>query len=131
MKKTVISTNSAPEAIGAYSQAIKAGNIIFISGQIPLIPETGKIIQGDIKSQTRQILENINNILKATGTSLEKVVKTTIFMKDLNNYSAINSIYHEFFPHEPPARAAVEVSRLPKDAEVEIEAIAILNEHGG
>jgi len=124
MEKVVISTNTAPAAIGPYSQAIKIGNFVFISGQIPILPATGEIVQGDIKVQTRQVLENLRCILEAADSSLDKVVKTTIFMKDLNDYTAINAVYKEFFPNKPPARAAVQAARLPKDAGVEIEAIA-------
>lgn len=124
MKKMVISTKAAPAAIGPYSQAIKAGNLVFVSGQIPIIPETGETLQGDAAVQTRQVLNNLRNILEAAGTSLDRVVKTTIFMKDLNDYAAVNDVYKEFFQNEPPARAAVQVSRLPKDVAIEIEAIA-------
>ena len=124
MKKMVISTKAAPAAIGPYSQAIKAGNLVFVSGQIPIIPETGETSRGDAAVQTRQVLNNLRNILDAAGTSLDKVVKTTIFMKDLNDYAAVNDVYKEFFQNEPPARAAVQVSRLPKDVAIEIEAIA-------
>lgn len=120
----VISTKAAPAAIGPYSQAIKAGNLVFVSGQIPIIPETGETLQGDAAIQTRQVLNNLRNILDAAGTSLDRVVKTTIFMKDLNDYAAVNDVYKEFFQNEPPARAAVQVSRLPKDVAIEIEAIA-------
>lgn len=120
----VISTNKAPAAIGPYSQAIKIGNLVFVSGQIPLLPATGEIVQGDIKVQTRQVLENIKHILEAAGSSIDKVAKTTIFIKDLNDYTVINDVYKEFFSHKPPARAAVQAARLPRDAGVEIEAIA-------
>lgn len=120
----VISTKAAPAAIGPYSQAIKAGNLVFVSGQIPIIPETGETLHGDAAVQTRQVLNNLRNILDAAGASLDKVVKTTIFMKDLNDYAAVNDVYKEFFQNEPPARAAVQVSRLPKDVAIEIEAIA-------
>ena len=124
MEKSVISTNNAPAAIGPYSQAIKVGNLVFISGQIPIIPATGEILGGDIKLQTRQVLENLKNILEAAGSSLDNVVKTTVFMKDLNDYTAINDVYKEFFTDKPPARAAVQAARLPRDVGVEIEAIA-------
>ncbi len=124
MEKSVISTNNAPAAIGPYSQAIKVGNLVFISGQIPIIPATGEILRGDIKLQTRQALENLKNILEAAGSSLDNVVKTTVFMKDLNDYTAINDVYKEFFTDKPPARAAVQAARLPRDVGVEIEAIA-------
>ena len=125
MEKMVISTNNAPAAIGPYSQAIKMGNLVFVSGQIPIIPKTGEILLGDIKLQTRQVLENLKNILEAAGSSLDNVVKTTVFMKDLNDYTAINDVYKEFFLQKPPARAAVQAARLPKDVGVEIEAIAV------
>ena len=124
MEKLVISTNNAPSAIGPYSQAVKVGNLVFVSGQIPIIPSTGEIIQGDIKLQTKQVLENLKNILEAAGSSLDNVVKTTVFMSDLNDYVAINDVYKEFFLQKHPARAAVQAARLPKDAGVEIEAIA-------
>ena len=124
MEKMVISTNNAPAAIGPYSQAIKMGNLVFVSGQIPIIPKTGEILLGDIRLQTRQVLENLKNILEAAGSSLDNVVKTTVFMKDLHDYTAINDVYKEFFPQKPPARAAVQAARLPKDVGVEIEAIA-------
>ena len=124
MEKSVISTNNAPAAIGPYSQAIKVGNLVFISGQIPIIPATGEILRGDIKLQTRQALENLKHILEAAGSSLDNVVKTTVFMKDLNDYTAINDVYKEFFTNKPPARATVQAARLPRDVGVEIEAIA-------
>lgn len=124
MEKAVIATNKAPAAIGPYSQAIRMGNMVFLSGQIPLHPATGEIVAGDIKVQTRQVLENVKCILEAAGSSLDQVVKTTIFMKDLNDYAAVNAVYQEFFPKEPPARAAVQAARLPRDAGVEIETIA-------
>ena len=124
MEKSVISTKNAPAAIGPYSQAIKVGNLVFISGQIPIIPATGEIIRGDIKLQTRQALENLKNILVAAGSCIDNVVKTTVFMKDLNDYTAINDVYKEFFSNKPPARAAVQAARLPRDVGVEIEAIA-------
>jgi 2-iminobutanoate/2-iminopropanoate deaminase len=124
MEKSVISTNNAPAAIGPYSQAIKAGNLVFVSGQIPIIPATGEILRGDIKLQTKQALENLKNILDAAGSCIDNVVKTTVFMKDLNDYTAINDVYKEFFTDKPPARAAVQAARLPRDVGVEIEAIA-------
>ena len=124
MEKSVVSTNNAPAAIGPYSQAIKAGNLVFVSGQIPIVPATGEILRGDIKLQTRQALENLKNILDAAGSCIDNVVKTTVFMKDLNDYTAINDVYKEFFTDKPPARAAVQAARLPRDVGVEIEAIA-------
>ena len=124
MEKSVISTNNAPAAIGPYSQAIKVGNLVFVSGQIPIIPATGEILRGDIKLQTKQVLENLKNILDAAGSCIDNVVKTTVFMKDLNDYTAFNDVYKEFFTDKPPARAAVQAARLPRDVGVEIEAIA-------
>ena len=124
MEKSVISTNNAPAAIGPYSQAIKVGNLVFVSGQIPIVPATGEILRGDIKLQTRQALENLKHILEAAGSSLDNVVKTTVFMKDLNDYTAINDVYKESFTNKPPARAAVQAARLPRDVGVEIDAIA-------
>lgn len=125
MEKTVVSTKDAPAAIGPYSQAIKAGGFVFVSGQIPIIPASGELMSGDIKSQTRQVLENLKHILAAAGSSLDKVVKTTVFLRDLNDYAAINNVYSEYFSQKPPARAAVQAARLPKDVGVEIEAIAL------
>ena len=124
MEKSVISTKNAPAAIGPYSQAIKVGNLVFVSGQIPIVPATGEILRGDIKLQTRQALENLKHILEAAGSSLDNVVKTTVFMKDLNDYMAINDVYKESFTNKPPARSAVQAARLPRDVSMEIEAIA-------
>ncbi|MCR4319918.1 MAG: RidA family protein [Candidatus Brocadiaceae bacterium] len=124
MEKSVISTKNAPAAIGPYSQAIKVGNLVFVSGQIPIVPATGEILRGDIKLQTRQALENLKHILEAAGSCIDNVVKTTVFMKDLNDYTSINDVYKEFFTNKPPARAAVQAARLPRDVSVEIEAIA-------
>ena len=122
--KTVISTDKAPGAIGPYSQAIKVGNLLFASGQIPLDPATGAFPEG-IEAQTKQSLTNVKNILEAAGTSLDKVVKTTVFLSDMNNFAAMNGVYATFFSEGSyPARSAVEVARLPKDAMVEIECIA-------
>ena len=124
--KTVISTDQAPGAIGPYSQAIKVGNLLFASGQIPLDPATGAFPEG-IEAQTKQSLTNVKNILEAAGTSLDKVVKTTVFLSDMNNFAAMNGVYASFFSEGSyPARSAVEVARLPKDAMVEIEVIAEL-----
>ena len=101
MEKSVISTNNAPAAIGPYSQAIKAGNFVFASGQIPIVPATGEILRGDIKLQTRQALENLKHILEASGSCIDNVVKTTVFMKDLNDYTSMNDVYKEFFTSNP------------------------------
>lgn len=126
MTKEVIFTNKAPKAIGPYSQAIKVGNFIFISGQIPIDPNTGEIVEGDIKEQTKRVLENIKGILESISCSLNNIVKTTVFLKNLDDFSSMNEIYGIYFPENPPARSTVEVSRLPKGVNVEIEAIAVI-----
>jgi len=124
--KHVIATNQAPKAIGPYSQAIVSSGFAFLSGQIPLDPITGLIVEGDIAAQTKQVLENIKAVLEASGSSLAQVVKTTVFLKDMEEFSKMNEIYGKYFPETPPARATVEVSRLPRDVRVEIECIATL-----
>lgn len=124
--KSAVSTQKAPAAIGPYSQAIKAGNLIFVSGQLPIKPATGQILNGAIEEQTEQVLRNIQAILEAAGASLENVVKTTLFIRDMNDFPKINETYAKFFKTCPPARATVQVARLPKDAGIEIEAIAAL-----
>jgi 2-iminobutanoate/2-iminopropanoate deaminase len=123
MSKSIIKTANAPEAIGPYSQAVKTGNLLFVSGQIPINPKTGNI-PGDIKEQTRQSLENLKAVLLAAGTSLPDVLKTTVFLKNLDDFSVMNDVYREYFPKDAPARSTVEVSRIPRGALVEIEAIA-------
>ena len=125
--KVVISTKNAPQAIGPYSQGIRAGPLVFVSGQIPIDPATGDVIKGDIRTQTRRVLENLRGVLEAAGTSLKGVVKTTIFLANMEDYGAVNEVYAEFFKDSRPARATVEASRLPKDVGVEIEAIAIVD----
>jgi len=125
MEKEIIFTEKAPKAIGPYSQAIKAGNMLFVSGQIPLNPETMTVIQGDIKAQTHQVMINLQAILKKASFTLEDVVKTTIFIKDMNDFADINDVYGLYFTNHKPARATVEVARLPKDVKVEIELTAI------
>ncbi len=122
--KKVINTDKAPQAIGPYSQAILANGMLFISGQIPINPETGEIAEG-IENQTRQVLNNLKAILEKEHLTLDNVVKCSVFMKNMDDFVKMNEVYAEFFVEEPPARAAVEVARLPKDVEVEIEAIAI------
>ena len=124
MKEVVFSGN-APKPIGPYSQAVKVGNLLFISGQIPA-DKDGNLVKGDIKAQTRQVLENIKAILEAAGAGLENVVKVTVYLKDMNDFAAMNEVYAEYFSESKPARAAVEVSRLPKDVGIEIEAVAYL-----
>lgn len=122
-KKIEIKTKNAPSAIGPYSQAIKVGNLIITSGQIPFTAE-GKLVSDDIKDQTRQSLTNIKKILEEAGLSMDKIVKCTLFIQDMNEMAAINEVYQEFFTEPYPARSAVEVARLPKDVKIEIEAIA-------
>ena len=124
MEKEIILSKKAPAAIGPYSPALKVGNLIFASGQVPIDPRTGKMIEGDIEAQTRRALENLKAVLKPYSIGLENVVKATIFLKDMNNFSRVNKVYGEYFKEKFPARSCVEVSRLPKDAEIEIEAIA-------
>jgi len=125
MEKKVVNTDQAPAAIGPYSQAVKVGEMVFVSGQIPIDPATGDIVQGDIKAQTRQVLTNLNAVLTAAGSSLEKTVKTTVYITNMDEFSQVNEVYGEFFTDQPPARACVEVSRLPKGVAVEIDAIAV------
>jgi 2-iminobutanoate/2-iminopropanoate deaminase len=124
VSKTVISTAAAPAAIGPYSQAIRTGNLLFISGQIPLDPTTGQLLEGDIRVQTRQVLKNLAAILEAAGSGFARVVKTTVYLRDLSEFTAMNEVYAEFFGDQPPARATVQVARLPRDAAVEIEVVA-------
>ncbi len=126
MEKEIVTTDQAPAAIGPYSQAVKVGEMAFISGQIPIDPATGEIVQGDIQAQTRQVLNNLKAVLMAAGTGLEKVVKATLFITNMDDFTHVNEIYAEFFTDNPPARACVEVSRLPKNVGVEMEAIAVL-----
>ena len=125
MKHQVIHTDNAPKAIGPYSQAVKAGNMLFVSGQAPFVPETMEIVEGDVKAQTAQSLKNVQAILAEAGLDFSHVVKSTVFIKDMNEFAQINEVYAEFFGENKPARACVEVARLPKDVKVEIEVIAI------
>ena len=126
MGKRVIHTDKAPKAIGPYSQAIQAGNFLFLSGQIPLDPKTGELLKGDIRKQTRQVLENIKGVLESQGLGMENVVKATLFLKELANFNQVNEVYATYFPSSPPARSTVEVAKLPRDADIEIEAIALI-----
>ena len=126
--REVISTSDGPKAIGPYSQAIKANGLIFLSGQIPLDPATQQLISGDVAAQTERVLQNITGILRAAGSSLTKVVKTTVFLKSMNDFAAMNEVYGRHFTAEHPARSTVEVARLPKDVLVEIDVIALGNE---
>ncbi len=123
--KKVVHTDCAPKAIGPYSQAIKANGFIFISGQLPVNPETGEFAEGGIEAQTRQSLENLKAILATEGVSFTNVVKTTVYLKNMNDFAAMNAVYATYFVEAAPARACVEVARLPKDAMVEIELIAV------
>ncbi|MCP4366166.1 MAG: RidA family protein [Planctomycetes bacterium] len=125
--REIISTENAPKAIGPYSQGVRAGDFIFLSGQIPIDPATGNIIEGGVRVQTRRVLENLDAVLEAAGSSLDNVVKTTIYLASMGDYAAVNEIYAEFFKGSKPARATVEVSRLPKDVDVEIDAIAVVD----
>ena len=124
--KEIISTENAPGAIGPYSQAVKAGNMIFCSGQIPINPTTGEFVSDDVAEQTEQVLQNLNAVLEAAGGNLNNVVKTTVFLADMNDFVAMNEVYARFFSENKPARATVQAARLPKDARVEIDCIAIL-----
>jgi 2-iminobutanoate/2-iminopropanoate deaminase len=123
MARNVIATADAPQAIGPYSQAITLDNLVFCSGQIPLTP-AGALVEGDISEQTRQVLTNLGGLLAAAGSSLDRVLKTTVFLADMNDFAAMNAVYAEFFTSDPPARSTVQVARLPRDVRVEIEAIA-------
>ena len=122
----MIQTDKAPKAIGPYSQAVRAGNFLFLSGQIPLDPKAEELVKGDIGQQTQQVLENIKGILESQKLGMEDVVKVTIFLKDVGNLSRVNEVYHTYFPSSPPARSTVEVARLPRDVEIEVEAIALI-----
>jgi 2-iminobutanoate/2-iminopropanoate deaminase len=124
--KEIISTSNAPSAIGPYSQAVKAGNLLFISGQVPLDPATGEVVEGDITVQTHRVLDNVKAILAEAGADFSNVVKTTVFLKDMNDFVPMNRVYAQYYPENCPARSAVQVGRLPKDVSVEIETIAVL-----
>ena len=127
MKREIVNTEKAPGAIGPYSQAVKTNSMVFVSGQLALAPETGELVSDDIQAETRQALTNLKEILDAAGSCLENVVKTTVFIARMDDFPKINEVYSEFFSTNPPARACIEVSCLPKNANVEIEAIALLN----
>jgi 2-iminobutanoate/2-iminopropanoate deaminase len=124
--KEIISTEKAPGAIGPYSQAVKTGNTIFCSGQIPIDVTTGEFVSNDVAEQTKQVLKNLTAVLEAAGSSLNDVVKTTVFLADMNDFGAMNEIYAEYFNENKPARATVQAARLPRDARVEIECIAVV-----
>ncbi len=124
--RQAVATPSAPQAIGPYSQAIRAGAFLFVSGQVPIDPATGQIVDGDIAAQTHRVFQNISAILKAGGASLDHVARTTVFLADMNDFAAMNEVYAGYFTSPAPARATVQVSRLPKDARIEIDVIAVL-----
>jgi 2-iminobutanoate/2-iminopropanoate deaminase len=126
LQKQIISTQHAPGAVGPYSQAVRIGDLVYTAGQIALVPQTGKLVEGGIEEQTRQVMKNLAAILEAAGTSLVNVVKTTIFLANMNDFAKVNQVYGSFFNNAPPARSTVQVSALPLGAQVEIEAIAIL-----
>ena len=123
--KNVVRTADAPQAIGPYSQAIEANGFVFVSGQIPIDPKTGSLVGGGIREQVKQVMENGKAVLAAAGCGMVHVVKTTIYLRNIGDFAAVNEVYGAYFPAEPPARATVEVSRLPKEAEVEIDFIAV------
>ena len=125
MRKKLIQTEKAPRAIGPYSQAVRAGNFLFLSGQIPLNPKTGELVKGDIRQQTQQVLENIKGVLESQKLGMEDVVKVTIFLKNIGDFNQVNEVYGTYFPTSPPARSTVAVAGLPRDVEIEIEAIAL------
>jgi 2-iminobutanoate/2-iminopropanoate deaminase len=123
--KEIIATDRGPKAIGPYSQAVRASGFLFLSGQIPLDPATQQPVAGDVRAQTERVLENLKGILEAAGSSLDRVVRTTVFLADMNEFAAMNEVYARYFPSQPPARSTVQVARLPRDARVEIDVIAL------
>ena len=126
--RQAISSDGAPKAIGPYSQAIRAGQLLFLSGQVPLDPATGQLVGGDIAAQTRRVMDNLGAVLNAAGLSFADIVRTTIFLADINDFAAVNEVYGSYFSAPAPARATVQVARLPKDARVEIDAVASFRE---
>ena len=126
MKKKIVHTDDAPAAVGPYSQAVKIGKLVYTAGQIPLDPATGKMVEGDVQAQTDQVLQNLQAVLEAAGSSLSNVVKTTVFLQDMADFAAMNEVYGRYFDKKPPARSAVEVAALPLGAQVEIEAVALV-----
>jgi 2-iminobutanoate/2-iminopropanoate deaminase len=124
MKRQIVATDAAPKAVGPYSQAVWAGDLLFCAGQIPLEPATGNVVPGGIAEQATRVLENIRGLLQSQGLDFNNVVKSTVFLSDMNNFAAMNEVYAKFFTKEPPARSTVQVARLPKDALVEIEVVA-------
>lgn len=123
--RQIVKTEDAPSAIGPYSQAVVAGGFVYASGQIPTDPATGQFVEGGVAEQTEQVMRNLKAVLEAAGSGLESVVKTTVFLADMNDFAAMNEVYGKFFPENPPARATVQAARLPRDARVEIEVVAL------
>ena len=126
VKREVIFTEKAPEAVGPYSQAIRVNGFVYTAGQIPLVPGTGQLVEGDVEAQTHQVMANLSQVLDAAGSSLAQIVKTTIFVTDLANFGKINGVYGSYFESDPPARSTVQVAALPLGAQVEIEAVALI-----
>lgn len=124
--KQIISTKAAPQAIGPYSQAVVARGFLFVSGQIPIDPATGNLVEGDIEAQTERVLLNLSALVEAAGAGMDRVVKTTVYLKDIGEFARMNAVYGRFFPSQPPARATVEVARLPRDVRVEMDLIAVV-----
>jgi 2-iminobutanoate/2-iminopropanoate deaminase len=124
--RQVVSTPAAPQAVGPYSQAIRAGSLLFVSGQIPIDPATGQVIAGDAAAQTRRVMENIGEILKAAGSSFDQVVRTTVYLADIAEFPAMNEVYGQYFSAPAPARSTIQAARLPRDAKLEIDVIAVL-----
>ena len=124
--KQIVSTDNAPKAIGPYSQAVKWKDVVYLSGQIPLDPTTGQVVEGDIAAQTERVLENLRAVLEAAGSSLDRVLKTTVFLKNMGDFPKMNEVYGRYFPSDPPARSTVEAALLPRDVQVEIDCIAAL-----
>jgi 2-iminobutanoate/2-iminopropanoate deaminase len=125
--KKVVYTDMAPKAVGPYSQAVRAGNLVFTAGQVPLDPVSGNLVEGGIKEQTHRVLENLRAVLAASGTDFSKVVKSTVFLDDLKNFAQFNEVYAGYFPHDPPARSTFQVGGLPLGAKVEIEMVALVD----
>ena len=128
--KQIVATEEAPKAIGPYSQAVVAGGLVFASGQIPLDPRTGQFVEGGIREQTEQVFRNLSAVLRAAGTGLDRVVKATVFLADMGDFAEMNEVYGRHFQAEPPARSTVQAARLPKDARVEIDVIALVGDEG-
>ena len=124
MRKQIIHTSEAPQALGPYSQAVRVGHLVFLSGQIPLDPASGKVVEGDIEAQTKRVMENLSAVLRASGASFADVVKTSIFLADLGHFAKMNEIYGSYFTSEPPARSTVQVGALPRGVRIEIDMIA-------